>query len=135
MDPKSFSSGERAININGLFREGYYCVGLYLIDPNAELIREMSGLKTYKIPEKIDVSYVVEIPATGYKYEGAFLSSSENYLVPAYNEKMSYQQFNLVVENIPDYRADAFVYITYTGEESQLKDLSFRVSVSEWSCK
>jgi hypothetical protein len=135
MEPESLNSGERTIKVNGLFREGHYCVTLYLIDPNAELIWEMSDLKKYKIPEGIDVNYTVEIPATGYKHGGVFQSSSDNYLVPAYNERMSYQQFNLSVEDIPQYRADTIVHVTYVGEESQLKGLSFRVNVSEWGCK
>ena len=134
-DPSSIGNGERTVKVNGLFRKGHYCVTIYLIDPNAPLVWEMSDLTKYKIPEDIDVKYKIEIPETNYTQEGDFLSSSDHYLVAAYNERMSYQQFNLTVEAIPSYRANTYIDVTYTGNERQLSELSYRVSVSEWACK
>jgi hypothetical protein len=95
----------------------------------------MSDLKRYKIPENIDVKYKVEIPAIEYVQEASFLSSSDYYLIAAYNERMSYQEFTLEVTDIPTYRSEIYIDITYSGNELQLSKLSYRVSVSEWACK
>ncbi len=135
LEPTSIREGERTIKSSGLFREGDYCVTVSLIDPNAKLSWEMSDLKQYEIPSGIDIKYRLEIPTTKYVFEDAFIASSDRYLVPAYNKRESYQEINLHVDNIPDYRAEAFVYVTFVGLEAQLRKLSFRLSISEWGCK
>jgi hypothetical protein len=135
LDQNSIGNGERTVKINGLFRDGRYCVTIYLIDNNASIAWEMSDLKRYKIPENIDVKYKVEIPAIEYVQEASFLSSSDYYLIAAYNERMSYQEFTLEITDIPTYRSEIYIDITYSGNELQLSKLSYRVSVSEWACK
>ena len=135
LEPTSVKDGERTIKSSGLYREGDYCITVSLIDPNAKLSWEMSDLKQYEIPSGIDIKYRIEIPVTNFVYESSFIASSDNYLIPTYDKRESFQQINLNVDNIPDYRAEVFVSVIFFGHENQLRELSYKLSVSEWGCK
>ena len=133
VEPGSIEEEKRVVKLEGLLREGSYCVDISFKDPNALLSWQSADLKRFKPTFPVTIKYIVQIPDTGLSEEVSIDSDSS--LVAAYNEKEFYHSFSLNVEAISSYRADVFITVIFSGSEKGLETYSYKISISEWSCK